>query len=140
MKHHPTLWLFIAGASAFVFGACATGQNPANAPTSTPVPAPTAVAAKVDFATQVKPIFQNYCYQCHGNGQSRAGFHIDQKAQVMKQIIPGDPNRSYLYNAMTKSMGASDHMPPITQDQPGDDDIATIKLWIEQGANWPDGV
>jgi hypothetical protein len=29
-------------------------------------------------------------------------------------------------------------MPPITQDQPADSDIATIKQWITEGANWPD--
>jgi len=129
MKPHYVL--LVAGFSALVFGACATGP-------SAPTPAP--VVAKVDYVKQVKPIFAAYCYQCHGNGQSRAGFHIDQKAQVMKQIVIGAPDDSYLYKAMTKSMGASDHMPPISQDQPDDGDIATIKLWIEQGANWPDGV
>ena len=30
-------------------------------------------------------------------------------------------------------------MPPLDQDQPDEQDIATLKLWIEQGAVWPDG-
>jgi hypothetical protein len=30
-------------------------------------------------------------------------------------------------------------MPPSDQDQPDEKDLATIKLWIEQGANWPEG-
>ena len=124
MKRRPTLWLLVLGIVALVLNACAT----------TPPPPP-----KVDYAKDVLPIFQAYCYQCHGNGKSRAGFHIDLKANVMKQIVVGDPLNSYLYKALNKSMGSSDHMPPADQDQPDPKDIATIKLWIEQGAAWPDG-
>jgi len=126
MKLRPALlsFLFIMAISALGFDACATKPPP---------------VAKVDFAKQVRPIFEAYCYQCHGNGRNRAGFRIDQKALVMRQIVAGDPARSYLYRAMTKSLGASDHMPPMNEDQPEDSDLATIKLWIEQGAVWPEG-
>jgi mono/diheme cytochrome c family protein len=120
----PLFLPLVAGLFALAISACAT----------TPPPVP-----KVDYTKQVLPIFQAYCYQCHGDGKSRAGFHIDLKANVMKQIVPGDPDHSYLYKAITKSIGASDHMPPLDQDQPDEQDIATLKLWIEQGAVWPDG-
>src|SRR5471030_2495466 len=103
MKLRPTLLFFVTGLSVLIFNACATPPPP---------------VAKVDYTKQVLPIFQAYCYQCHGNGKSRAGFHLDVKANVMKQIVPGDPAHSYLYKALIKSVGASDHMPPTEQDQP----------------------
>jgi mono/diheme cytochrome c family protein len=106
------------------------------APAAPPVTPP--AATKVDYATQVKPIFENYCYQCHGNGRSKAGVRLDVKTSAMMHITAGDPMHSDVFRSMTRSMGASDHMPPVSQKQPGDADIATIKLWIQQGANWPD--
>ena len=109
-------------------------QDPA--PAAPPVAPP--ATAKVDYATQVKPIFENYCYQCHGNGKSKAGVRLDVKTSAMMHITAGDPMHSDVFRSMTRSMGASDRMPPVSQKQPGDADIATIKLWIQQGANWPD--
>jgi uncharacterized membrane protein len=95
--------------------------------------------AKVDFNQQVRPFFAEYCYQCHGNGQQRGGVHLDVKASTLMHITPGNPDRSDVYRAMTRSMGASDHMPPVSQEQPEDNDIAMIKQWITEGATWPDG-
>ena len=101
-------------------------------------PAPAKPAAKVDYAAQVKPIFEKYCYSCHGNGRSKAGVRLDVKAKAMMHITAGDPMHSDVYRSIIRSTGASDHMPPVSKDQPGADDIAIIKLWIEQGAVWPD--
>jgi mono/diheme cytochrome c family protein len=101
-------------------------------------PAPVTPPAKVDYSTQVKPIFEKYCYQCHGDGRSKAGVSLDVKAKAMMHITAGDPMHSDVYRSITRSVGASDHMPPVSKDQPKDEDIAIIKLWIEQGANWPD--
>jgi mono/diheme cytochrome c family protein len=100
--------------------------------------APATPAARVDYDTQVKPVFEKYCYQCHGNGRSRGGAILDVKAKAMMHITPGDPVHSDVYRSMTRSIGTSDHMPPVPKDQPSAADIAIIKLWIEQGANWPD--
>jgi hypothetical protein len=100
--------------------------------------APATPPAKVDYATQVKPIFEKYCYQCHSNGRSKAGVRLDDKANSMMHITAGDPMHSDVYRSMTRSIGTSDHMPPVPKDQPSAADIATIKLWIDQGANWPD--
>jgi mono/diheme cytochrome c family protein len=101
-------------------------------------PAPATPPARVDYATQVKPVFEKFCYQCHGNGKSKAGVSLDVKAKAMMHITAGDPVHSDVYRSMTRSTGASDHMPPVAKDQPSAADIAIVKLWIEQGANWPD--
>ena len=101
-------------------------------------PVPAKPPARVDYATQGKPVFEKYCYQCHGNGKSKAGVILDVKAKAMMHITAGDPMHSDVYRSITRSTGASDHMPPASKDQPAAADIATIKLWIEQGADWPD--
>ena len=100
--------------------------------------APATSPAKVDYATQVKPFFEDYCYKCHGLGQGRGGVRLDVKANAMMHITAGDPMHSDVYRSITRSIGTSDHMPPVPKDQPSAADIAIIKLWIEQGANWPD--
>jgi hypothetical protein len=46
--------------------------------------------------------------------------------------------RSDIYRSITRSVGASDRMPPVSKAQPEAADITTIRLWIEQGADWPD--
>jgi mono/diheme cytochrome c family protein len=92
----------------------------------------------VDYATQVRPIFEKYCYQCHGNGRDRAGVRLDVQSSAMMHIAPGDPMHSDVYRSMTRSINASDRMPPVPHDQPNDRDIDTIKQWIVQGPNWPD--
>jgi mono/diheme cytochrome c family protein len=99
-------------------------------------PASPAAAAAVDYAAQVKPIFEYYCYQCHGNGQHKGGVRLDVKTNAMAHIIPGDTKRSDVYRSVTRSIGASDRMPPVSQEQPEAGGIETIRLWIEQGANW----
>jgi mono/diheme cytochrome c family protein len=117
---------------------CATLLDPLSGFAQSPAPATPPAVAKVDYATQVKPIFQNYCYQCHGNGRGKGGVRLDVKANAMMHITAGDPMHSDVYRSITRSTGTSDHMPPVSQKQPGDADIATIKLWIQQGAVWPD--
>jgi mono/diheme cytochrome c family protein len=135
MKHSSSPFLLIAGVSILGLGACASNPGSASAPATPP---PAAVVAKVDYTRQVQPIFSQYCYQCHGNGRQSGGVRLDAKDSALKHITPGDPDNSDVYRAITRSQGASDHMPPITQDQPADSDIATIKQWITEGANWPD--
>jgi hypothetical protein len=106
---------------------------PAQPPSTSPAP-----PATVDYAKQVRPIFEKYCYQCHGNGQSKGGVRLDLKEKAMMHITAGNPVRSDVYRSITRSLGASDRMPPVSKDQPKDGDVAIIKLWIEQGADWPE--
>ena len=126
MKTTSAIYLSVAALSTLGFGACAS------------VPGSAPIAAKVDYVKQVQPFFAQYCYQCHGNGRSSGGVRLDVKASTMKHIKAGDPDNSDVYRAVTRSTGASDHMPPITQDQPGDSDLAMLKQWITEGAVWPD--
>jgi mono/diheme cytochrome c family protein len=96
---------------------------------------------KVDFARDIQPIFAASCAGCHGEKKQSGGLRLDSKAIALAKVIkPGNATESELYRRVA---GLSDQarMPmggkPLSAEQ-----IALIKVWIEQGAIWPesDGV
>jgi mono/diheme cytochrome c family protein len=99
---------------------------------------------KVDFATEVFPIFEKSCGNCHGPKMRMSGLRLDAKStafaggQSGKDIIPGKSGESPLYLRVA-GLGGLVQMPmggkPLDPAQ-----IATIKAWIDQGAEWPDSV
>ena len=101
---------------------------------------------KVDYLTQVKPILEGYCYQCHGadDAQREADLRLDIKERAFADlggfpnIAPGDPDDSELYIRVSSELGEM-RMPPYEAGtQLTDEQIETIRLWIEQGAEWPE--
>jgi hypothetical protein len=98
----------------------------------------TAVAAPpVDFARDVRPILSNACFKCHGPGTQKAGLRLDARTLATKKgaVVPGKPDESTLIEKITA--GDDDRMPPaeagarLTPAQ-----VATLKAWIEQGAEY----
>src|SRR5690348_10987297 len=98
----------------------------------------TASGAEVDFVRDVQPIFQKSCVMCHGALTQMAGLRLDAKQSVLTRVvIPGKPEESKLYQRVA-GIGDVARMP--MGGRLADQQIATIKSWIEQGAVWPDGV
>jgi mono/diheme cytochrome c family protein len=94
--------------------------------------------AKVDFVRDVQPIFQAACYGCHGADKQMAGLRLDSKQIALsKVIVPGKSSQSALYQRVA-GIGDQAQMPmgkaPLKPAE-----IATIKAWIDQGAQWPEG-
>jgi hypothetical protein len=106
-------------------------QNPTAAP-----------GQKIDFVRDVQPIFRQSCYGCHGPEQQMNGFRLDRRRDAMRggvipAIGPGNSEGSRLYQRLV-----SNHFGPQvspTGALPADQ-IAIIKTWIDQGAEWPDVV
>ena len=103
---------------------------------------PQAVQAKVDFARDVQPIFKQNCVGCHGPTVHQAGFRLDQRSAAMRGgtttagvIRPGESAASILF-IKVNSDRFGPQMPPTGPLRP--EQIATIKAWIDQGAEWPD--
>src|SRR5262245_46765221 len=95
---------------------------------------------KVDFRRDVQPLLRQYCIGCHGPTQQMNGFRLDRRRDAMRggtvaMIAPGNSQASRLY---LKLIGAQygPQMPPTGALRP--DQIAILKAWIEQGAEWPD--
>jgi ankyrin repeat protein len=97
--------------------------------------------AEVDFEKDVKPIFREKCYSCHGPAQQMGGLRMDQKATVLSggrgrpDLVPGAIERSSVYLRVAGTTQGP--RMPLTGPL-SDEEIATIKKWIEEGAPWPD--
>jgi len=99
-----------------------------------------AYSVSVDFERDVKPIFRENCWECHGRAQQNGRLRLDQKQSALlgtggrADILPGHPETSGVYRRLVGIDKPS--MPPetpLTSEQ-----IGTIKQWIEEGAPWPD--
>jgi mono/diheme cytochrome c family protein len=98
--------------------------------------------ADVDYESDILPLFEDYCYDCHGPDKQKSGFRTDKRAHLLKggdsglaALIPGDPKGSYLMEVIT-----SDD-PEISMPPKGgklfEDEIKLVKEWVEKGAVWP---
>lgn len=103
-----------------------------------------AQAAAVDFDTQIRPIFEERCYQCHGPEKHKGFYRLDIKLNGLKGgksgeevIRPGNAKESLMVRLI--------NLPPDDIDvMPGKGEVLTpvqiqlISDWIDQGAQWPD--
>ena len=103
-----------------------------------------ALAAPVDFVTDVRPIFEKHCYECHGEKKQKSGLRLDVKAAALRggdehapDIIAGQAKASPLIKMVT-SDDKDERMPP-KGERLSDSQVATLTAWIDQGAVWPDG-
>ncbi|NOY43120.1 MAG: DUF1553 domain-containing protein [Planctomycetes bacterium] len=102
-------------------------------------------AVPIDFSRDIRPILSDNCYHCHGpDGESReADLRLDLREDAVSDlgghaaIVPGDVAQSVLVSRIV-SDDADERMPPpdsgkeLTAEQ-----IALIRQWIEEGADWP---
>lgn len=97
----------------------------------------------VDYNSEIKPIFNKKCITCHGGVKRQSGFSVLFRSDALAinksgkaAIIPGNPSHSELIRRLTLK-DPEERMPykhpPLT-----DDEIATLKKWIRQGAQWGD--
>jgi formylglycine-generating enzyme required for sulfatase activity/mono/diheme cytochrome c family protein len=99
-------------------------------------------AEKIDFALDVKPILESTCLSCHGQEKPKGGLRLTTRAKAIEggdggtSLVPGDPAKSPLYTTTILPADHDNIMPPkgdtLTKSQ-----TETLRLWIEQGADWP---
>jgi uncharacterized protein DUF1549/uncharacterized protein DUF1553/cytochrome c len=104
--------------------------------------AASAAAQEIDFLRDVRPILATRCYRCHSESldKQEAGLKLDKFATLIKGsdegavVVAGKSGESKLIERVM----ATDEMkmPPegqrLTEQQ-----IATLKAWIDQGAKGP---
>ena len=108
-----------------------------------------AVAAPVDFVTEVKPILEQNCVSCHNakHAGENGKYRLDIKSEAFKphkkaeRILPGHPDDSQVYSLTVLPLADDDHMPPSKAREPlTKEQSEIIKRWIAEGAVWPDDV
>ena len=103
-----------------------------------------AAPVEVRCGVHVRPLLSHYCIQCHGpdEGQRKAKLRLDTRDGLFggsgdeRIVVPGKTAESLLYQKIT-SHDLDDRMPPSeTKKELAEEEIATIRRWIEQGAEW----
>ncbi len=97
------------------------------------------------FNRDVRPILGEYCFHCHGPdpGSRKEGLRFDRQEGFFADrentgptVVKGHPEKSPLYERITAT-DPDDIMPPPKEHKklkPAE--IAVLKKWIEQGAEW----
>jgi hypothetical protein len=101
--------------------------------------------AQIDFVHQVRPIFEKHCYSCHGAEKQKGGLRLDVKSAALKggeehapNILPGNPKQSSLLTAVAGT--DEDLKMPPKGERLSALEIEIISRWIQEGAQWPDGI
>ena len=97
----------------------------------------------VDFSRDIRPIFNQNCVACHGGVRQKNGVSFIFREAALgigksgrPTIVPGDPDASEL---MARAASTDPdtrmpyHAPPLPPEQ-----IALLRRWIKEGANWTD--
>jgi mono/diheme cytochrome c family protein len=101
---------------------------------------PPAANHPVDFAKDIKPIFEESCIKCHGHGRDKGGLRIDTRETLLKggdsgaAVVLGKSADSYLIQ-LVQGFDPDETMPKkgkkLTPEQ-----IGLMRAWIDQGLKW----
>jgi mono/diheme cytochrome c family protein len=103
---------------------------------------PPAATRPVDFSTDVQPIFEASCWNCHGPKRTESGFRLDQRKAALKggerggDIIPGKSAESLLIHAVAH---VHDELKmPKKGEKLTAEQVGILRAWIDQGAQMPE--
>ncbi len=94
----------------------------------------------MDFDSQIYPIIERACHECHGPKVQRAQLRLDTGRAAFAGrpsgpvILPGNPGGSSLY---LRVAGLNGLEPMPLGGRLEDSEVELIRTWIEEGAVWP---
>ena len=101
--------------------------------------------AKVDFNRDIRPIFSEHCYACHGPDEQKrkAGLRLDVQEDAFKELksgkhalVAGDLTQSTLVERII-STDPEEIMPPPKHNKPlKPEQVVLLKRWVQEGARW----
>ena len=88
--------------------------------------------SSLNFESEVIPLLEEYCYDCHGEGAKKGGFKIDELIGLgaFKQ-------NQKKWDRVWKNLN-NRNMPPANVSQPYDPEISRILTWIEEASFTPE--
>ena len=98
----------------------------------------------VDFQQDVRPILADNCFACHGpdSNTRQADLRLDTREGAFADrggyqvIVPGEAEASRLFERMSHPQEIARMPPPTAERHPTPEQVATVRLWIDQGAEW----
>ena len=101
------------------------------------------ISAEIDFVRDIRPIFQENCYDCHGEDKQKSGLRLDVRELALKggefegpNLIPGKPGESNLIH-FVRGDDKEMRMPP-KGDLLSPEQIEALTQWVKEGAVWPE--
>src|SRR5688500_15665040 len=129
----------VLGSAGAAIVVAAMGMAPARArgPAAPP-------ATPIDFVRDIQPILAASCLRCHDAATADGDLRLDTRQGLLTggatgpAVVPGDGRGSRLYQRLVlndprKRMPRKEE--PLSPIQ-----IETVRLWVDQGAQWPDGL
>ena len=117
------------------------GKNLWASDTATNLPPP--ANTTVEFDRDIRPVFEDSCFRCHGAQKPKSHFRLDFRAGALaggddntNDIVPGHSENSLLIAYVARQvpdmeMPPEGHGTPLVPEQ-----ISLLRAWIDQGANW----
>jgi hypothetical protein len=93
----------------------------------------------VDFNTQIRPLFSNRCFACHGPDEEEraADLRLDTKDGALDwAVVPGEPEDSEVYSRIISDDEDIVMPPPGKGDPFSKEEAELIARWIREGANY----
>src|SRR5205085_1215978 len=92
----------------------------------------------VSFEKEVEPVLTAKCYTCHAGNVKRGRLDLSNVAGMFKggahgpALAPGKSSESLMIKLAGRT--AKPHMPPKDEEPLTPQELAVLKLWIDQGA------
>lgn len=97
-------------------------------------------AEKIEFNRDIRPILSDNCFFCHGPDKNHreADLRLDVRAEAiqLKAIVPSKPVESKLLERILSKDASEVMPPPESHKKLTDQQKETLRLWIEQGAEY----
>jgi hypothetical protein len=101
-------------------------------------------AGDIEFNRDIRPIFSDRCYACHGPDQAsrKSKLRLDTESGAKADlggrfgIVPKDPSKSEVIRRITA--GDNTRMPPAWAGAPrlSEHEVDLLTRWVAQGAEW----
>lgn len=105
---------------------------------------PASADRKVNFATELQPLFVERCHDCHGAKKQESGLRLDNHGDLLKggdngpALVKGKSAESILVQVLAGTHPSLAQMPKKKEKFTAEQ-IGLVRAWIEEGAEWPEG-
>ena len=98
--------------------------------------------AEIDFHQDIRPLFENNCFDCHGEETQKNGLRLDSVLGILKGSDSGEPlfvRGSSADSLLIKMVTSTDpkHMMPPKGDRLPEEAVTKLRTWIDTGAAMP---
>ena len=110
-------------------------------PADQPAPAlPPAASRQIDFAKDIKPLFESSCIQCHAKGKTKGGLSLETREAFLKGgddgpvAVLGKSAESSIVKYVA-GVDPDEQMPKKGKKWTAEQ-VGLLRAWIDQGAKW----